>query len=212
LHDTVYVTANPFTPSIPDGTFHAIWNLLDSDWDEELKTVPPGIVAARLEKATEEFPNKRLIRHFMQPPYPFIGGTGQEIESGAISPDGEDIRETKIWTRLQFGLGVDQDTVWKAYAENLYLALEAIGPLLSDIDGRTVLTADHGNLVGDRCRPIPVRGYGHPKNLYVDGLVSVPWFVVKDGHRRTIESEPPAESERLNEPDIEHRLEALGYR
>lgn len=212
LHDTVYVTTNPYTPSIPEGTFHAILNLLETDWNEELKTVPPEIVAARLREAFEEFPNKRLIGHFMQPHYPFIGETGQAIESGAISPEGEEINETKVWTRLQFGLGVDRETVWKAFAENLRLALDEIQPLLDEIQGRTVLTADHGNLVGDRCWPIPVRGYGHPSNLFVDGLVSVPWFVVEDNTRREITSDPPVESDRLDDGDVESRLEALGYR
>jgi len=29
LHDTVYITANPYTYKLPDGTFHAVVNLLE---------------------------------------------------------------------------------------------------------------------------------------------------------------------------------------
>lgn len=113
---------------------------------------------------------------------------------------------------LQYGLTeLNENEVWDLYAENLRVALDSVAGLLEEPTGKTVITADHGNLVGDRLWPVPVRGYGHPPNVYVDELLTVPWMVV-DGERRTIQTEPPIDSERLPENKIEERLRALGYR
>ncbi|WP_147435640.1 hypothetical protein [Halobellus sp. Atlit-38R] len=213
LYDTVYVTTNPHTPKIQEGTFHTIWNLLETDFDEELQTVPPDDVATAIREALSEFPNKRIIGHFMQPHYPFIGELGREIDTSGIDPDFDTTRTgTNIWARLQYGLGVNSDEVWSAYAENLDLALDIVSDLLDDIEGKSVLTSDHGNLVGDRCRPIPTRGYGHPPNLYVEPLVKVPWFEAGYDTRRDIEAEKPVRGERLSDDVIEDRLKSLGYR
>lgn len=38
-----------------------------------------------------------------------------------------------------------------------------------------------GELLGDRCRPIPVTEYGHYHGLYMDELVKVPWHVHRTG-------------------------------
>jgi hypothetical protein len=44
LHDTVYVTANPHVNDLEVGVFHKVVNLLATDWDANLKTVPPWAV------------------------------------------------------------------------------------------------------------------------------------------------------------------------
>jgi len=40
--------------------------------------------------------------------------------------------------------------VWEAYNENLDIVLTEIEALLDELDGKSVITADHGNLVGER--------------------------------------------------------------
>jgi len=212
IHDTVYITSNPFTSSIPEETFHYVENLLETEWDANLETVPPEKVADRTQAAADRFSNKRLIGHFMQPHFPFIGERGQQLETGGINPEkGETSDSTPIWKRLQYGLDVTKEEVQEAYEENLDVVLSVVDSLLDDLDGKTVITADHGNLIGDRLSPLPVRGYGHPSGLYVDPLVVVPWFVI-DGDRREITSDKPVSSERLADENIGERLEALGYK
>lgn len=213
LHDTVYVSGNPYLSSIPSGTFHYTNDLLESGWNEELGTVPPKTVVEATRDALKEFPSKRVIAHFMQPHYPFIGDLGRAMETGRIEPNrgGTDFGHT-IWQRLQYGLtDLTEEEVWEVYAENLELVLGSVGKLLEDIEGKTVITADHGNLVGDRQFPIPVRGYGHPPDLFIDPLIVVPWFVI-EGSRRTIEAADPVTSERTGEAKVQDRLEALGYK
>lgn len=218
LHDTVYVSANPFTRTIPDGTFHAVHNLLGERWDDAAETVRPGDVVDATLALSEGYEDKRLIVHFMQPHYPFLGPTGEAVDSGGIveldadqNPRWEPAHRS-VWTKLRTNApGIDVETVREAYRENLALACEHARTLLEELDGRTVVTSDHGNLFGERTGPIPARGYGHPRDLFVDELVEVPWYVV-DGERRPTKPDPPAARDGLDEATVEDRLEALGYR
>jgi hypothetical protein len=213
-HDTVYVTANPHAYRIDAGVFHYQRNLLDEAWDPEVGTVEPSAMVAAAREAHERFPHKRLVVHFMQPHFPFLGEAGDRIEGSGIDLhlDDADRGGMDVWDRLRYGY-LDGDLVATAYRENLQLVLEAVGPLLEALDGKTVLSSDHGNLVGDRLRPIPVRGYGHPRGLYVPELLEVPWQALPAAERRTITADPPvADDADLGDEAVGDRLAALGYR
>ena len=216
FHDTVYVNANPFIPKLGlnENTFHAVVDLLD-DWDEELQTVRPDAVVQTAQEAYKKYPNKRLIVHFMQPHAPFIGELGREMVGGGWTMDHDVEEDPGIWSRLRDDEDVPLDTVWEAYKENLDVVLSEVEPLVGDLDGRSVITADHGNLVGERLSPIPTRRkYGHPYGVHVEELVKVPWFVIEGSNRRTIRSDPPVEGDdgRVSDEELKDRLEALGYR
>jgi hypothetical protein len=216
FHDTVYVSANPFIPKLGlnEDTFHAVVDLLN-DWDEELQTVRPDIVAEAARKAHEQYPDKRLIVHFMQPHAPFIGPLGREMVGGGWTIDQDVDDDPGIWNRLRDGEDVPLERVWEAYKENLDIVLEEVEPLLSDLNGKSVITADHGNLVGERLSPIPTRRkYGHPYGVHAEELVKVPWFVVQGNNRREVSTDSPVESddESVSGKELEDRLEALGYR
>jgi hypothetical protein len=154
----------------------------------------------------------------MQPHYPFIGEFGKKIKQGGIAhqtSDGEQVQtagEGDIWIKLQFDL-IEQgyQEVWDAYAENLRLVLNEVQELLSKIDGLSVVTSDHGNLVGDRIGPFPCKGYGHPPNIYVKELTKVPWLKV-DGSRRMVKTDPPDSRTAIDEDIISDRLSSLGYK
>ncbi|WP_262180177.1 hypothetical protein [Haloarcula laminariae] len=213
LHDTVYVTANPYATKLPAGTFHAVENLIESDWDPDLRTVPPRPVTQAAIDAAAAYPDKRLIVHYMQPHYPFIGPAGQRIEHGGFGPDRDDETDSggHVWTQLQYGL-LEEAPVRAAYRENLEIVLKDVTTLLNTLDGKSVITSDHGNLLGERIGPIPVKAYGHPPGLYVDELLRVPWLVRDGGRRRTIRSDPPKERTEIGAEVVSDRLEALGYK
>lgn len=214
-HDVVYVTANPHAPKLPDGTFHAVVNLLETGWDTDLQTVRPDTVVASTIEAHETYPNKRLIVHFMQPHFPFIGEHGQLLAhkgidnpiNGDTSPD----HERHVWGSLGHGR-LDTDAVWRAYRENLDIALEHVAELLDELSGKSVVTSDHGNLLGEWTQPLPARGYGHPRGLDVPELRTVPWLVVEGAERRSVISEAPVESTQLGSDVVDDRLTALGYK
>jgi len=209
LLDTVYVTASPMLYRHRDSVdvrFHEVFEVWkDSGWHEDYRTVMPDTVAEAALRAAERFPNKRLLIHFIQPHYPFIGPTGQE----QFDLDRLDFQ----WDDLASGeLGVPRDVVRRAYEENLEEALPATERLLFELGGRSVVTADHGQMLGERTFPIPMREYGHPEGIYSDELVKVPWHVFDSGPRRDVTAEEPATDTERDEMKLaDERLRALGY-
>ncbi len=221
FHDTVYVNTNPYVPhlGLDVGTFHAVVDLLD-EWDEEIQTVRPDVVARAAIDAHREYPRKRLIVHFMQPHIPFIGEIGQSLDVGGWSPDGEDtsIEGRTIWQVLRdnpsgSAEGLNLEVVWEAYNENLDIVLEHVRWLIGKLGGMSVVTSDHGNMVGERLRPIPTgRMFGHPLGVYHPSLVKVPWLRVGSGKRRVVVAEETEPNEDAERDDVEKRLRELGYR
>lgn len=212
-HDTVYVTANPHASKIEPKTFHAVENLLEDGWDPEHQTVLPEVVADAAIRAYQRYPEKRLIVHFMQPHFPFIGETGDELDHKGIDNhiENQSATEAQVWANLRYGK-VQKSLVWKAYRENLDIVLPYAERVADSIPGKTVITSDHGNLVGERVGPIPSRAYGHPRGLYAPELREVPWHVLNWDERRKIVSDPPEVEAELNSELVEERLESLGYK
>lgn len=216
LHDTIYITANPHSTLIPDNVFYKIRNLLNEQWDAELGTVPPTAVVSTATEELDDHPDKRLILHFMQPHFPFIGEKGRGFDESAIPNDGNiDKRPggANPWSRLRRADDINIETVLAAYRENHAILQPHLEMFLNQTSGETVITADHSNLIGGRGFPIPIREYGHPPGYATPRLRSVPWLRVSTRPRPTIRSEPPVKSERVSDSDtIENRLSALGYR
>ena len=216
LYDTVYISANPFTPNLDPGIFHSLINLLD-EWDESMQTVLPETVVEKAIEIEKEYPNKRLIIHFMQPHYPFIGETGKKIKHRGHGNGSEaDTSQPNIWEVLQWRHkgyeNVNEETVWEAYRENVNIAIKSATELSEELQGKTVLTADHGVHIGDRMRPIPARGYGHSPGLRTQEVTEVPWFVVEKNHRKEITEDIPDTTAYEEFDSVEERLKAFGYK
>lgn len=206
--DVVYVTANPqYYKHNFNSTFHRVVNVWKEDgWDNNYGTVLPETMKEYAFEMSEKYPNKRIIVHFMQPHYPFID-SGLEEDKGHLTGE-EDVN---IWVKLAKGKSsLSRSEVWSAYVNNLELTLPIVREILENFDGTTVVTSDHGNLVGDRIGPIPTDGWGHPAGLYVDELVQVPWHVHKQGEREIIKGDIST-SEEIDEKKVEDRLQDLGY-
>ncbi|WP_227015524.1 hypothetical protein [Haloarcula sp. JP-L23] len=168
----------------------------------------PEVLTEKALDAAEEYPNKRLAVHYIPPHHPFKGPTADEH-----FPSYED-QSDALFERIQRGdLDIDDETLRQAYVENLEWVLPEVERLLSELDGKTVVTADHGELLGDRTAPVPVRDYGHHVGLYVDQLVEVPWYESTNGSRRRIvPEEPDTDVTDVEKESVEQRLEELGYR
>jgi hypothetical protein len=213
LRDTVYVTATTMLyregalNETVDLDLHEIVDVWEDSIDHGEFGIRPETMAQRGLEAIDEYPDKRIVVHFIQPHIPFIGETGREY----FEPD------QSIWSAKRQGtLGVSDEILWRAYRENLELVLPHVTGLIESMDGRTVVTADHGQMIGDRATPLPMKDYGHPEGLYTEELVKVPWFVNDDGPRRTIrEGERGADygekrTDEIDEKAREH-LSHLGY-
>lgn len=214
LSDTVYVTANPqlhqHRASI-DPAFHEVVDVWREDgWDEDHGTVLPETLTAYARKAAQKYPEKRLVAHYMQPHYPFVGSE-TTFDEGHLDGTGEEAEN--VWNRLLTGsLDVRPEEIRRLYAENLDVALPYVESLLEELDGKTVVTADHGNMIGERAAPIPFREWGHPRGVYTDELVDVPWLVHDTGERReTTRGETAATTESVEDDVVAERLRNLGY-
>lgn len=210
--DTVYVTASPQLYRHRDEIaveFHDVVNVWrEEGWDETHQTVLPETMAEYVRDATERYPQKRIIGHFLQPHYPFIGA--DDLNTRAF---GEAADEPDIWNALRAGqLDASPSEVWAAYRENLDIVLPVIENLLEALPGRTVVTSDHGNLIGERPAPIPITEWGHPPGIYTDELVSVPWLISENGTRKTVLSEQAnSTTDDVNSDVVTDRLRQLGY-
>ncbi|WP_092704600.1 alkaline phosphatase family protein [Halovenus aranensis] len=219
LRDTVYVTANPQLEENRDRwdiQLHKTINVwLDEGWDDETGTVRAETMTEAALEAAEQFPHKRLVVHYMQPHYPFVPAETdfdkkhlQQIDGEGDGPSSEN-----VWNQKFKGeLNISRDELWAIYVDNLQYVLKYVEELLTDLSGRTVVTADHGNYVGERASPLPIQEYGHPRGLYDDPVVRVPWLVHEHGSRRNIRRSNIQSSNGVEMETVSDRLRDLGYR
>lgn len=167
----------------------------ERDW------IHPEATTEYARRFNEKYPKKRLLIHYHQPHSPYIGPTGMEyFEELPHKHDGTETLETT------------HDVLRQAYRENLEIVLAEVEELLEDLVGKTVITADHGDFLGERDFPVPIRRYGHPYGVYHEKLVKVPWFVVDYDERKETVPEPPVrEPGDVDNERIRKRLERLGY-
>lgn len=213
LNDLIWVTANPWVEKYDQSIFKTV-HVWDEEWDDALNTVKPKSVVESAKKAIKEYPNKRMIVHFIQPHYPFIGDLGANLPDHRSITGDSRIRsdsdsKPKIWDLLKQG-AVSNDQVWNAYRENLEIVIPWAKHLINYLDGVSVITSDHGNAFGERGFPIPVRLYGHSSACRIRPLVEVPWIKF-EGDRREVHPEEIL-SDESSRNSIEDRLHHLGYR
>lgn len=229
LHDTVYITANPYVGHVEPDDFHAVITLLD-EWDDDLQTVKPETVVEKVKDEYGKYDDKRIIIHFMQPHQPYIGPKADMIKSELenkmkirgwnntlrepnkdLEGAAEGIKQLRAPKYPE--LDVTDEDIWEAYYETLELALTYVEDLLEHIDGKTVISSDHGELIGEKPFIFSEKKiYGHPGGTYTSELRKVPWFIIESENRRTMVSEPPTRYETVEEESLDSKLEALGYK
>jgi len=218
FHDTILVTANPFVEMFSEDVFYKVYYAeLFEHWDEELNTIPPEAVVEATVKMNERHPNKRLISHFMQPHTPYIGPTGRDLyeryEFGVFNPnigdnEGFEIPDKTIPEAVRNG-PIDEEKLKQAYTENVEIAIEHARELVDELDGKSVITADHGEMLGERM--FLYKEYGHTGYVYTPELRMVPWLTVESESRRNIVEGEPQGFDTLDDKVRESRLSALGY-
>jgi hypothetical protein len=220
LGDTVYITANPWVAREAPANFHRIVDVWSETQDEEtlettdledrdLSTSPSATVSAqRLNTAARrvagEYPNKRYIVHYFQPHAPCIGN-----RDGTVKADDELDLRLHPGQPLYEGQ-VERSDVWEAYEQNLSYVFKHAESLATDLGGKSVFTADHGELFGERLWPVPIRGYAHPRGLRHPKLVTVPWGEKSIGDRRNVTADGTTRTDATSD-EVTEQLEKLGY-
>jgi hypothetical protein len=211
LLDTVYITANSWFLKLRDkinSEVHDLYDLLSSPErkysDPEHKIVLADTITSVAKEANKKYPNKRLIIHYIQPHHPFVGPTGQEYFERDSSSLREVVRNEPEATR---------ELVAQAYRENVDHVLSAAKDLLPELKGKTVITADHGEMIGERHEYIPIREYGHPPGIWSDVLTTVPWYIHTYESRKEIIAEQPNRNDANRDMyEVDERLKTLGYK
>lgn len=176
--DIVYISANPhlnqdlfreITENSVEEVFHCVFHTYEGGWDAEKKTVPPNEVLSDVRTAEQLFPNKRKIIHLMQPHHPFVGG--DMVETGFNILENKD--EENEWSLAEMGEIAHQE-VSQAYLENLEFVMNQVEGIENSLDGRILITSDHGNLVGENGL------YGHPSGSKAKVLREVPLEILDE--------------------------------
>lgn len=163
-----YLSANPYVSDfklkqlIGHNPFNItdIWNW---GWDKELGTVHPKTVVDTAKDKIEKS-NNRMIIHFLQPHHPFInGGLPKSLKL--------DYNFT-VWHAFEKGL-ITKEEMLDAYFANLKLVLIYVKQLLKHLEGKVVITSDHGNCFGEYGL------IGHPWKVKIAALREVPWLEVE---------------------------------
>ena len=234
--DIVYVTANPRVNTLVPNNFFKVISVWSKGWNDEFNTVLPETMYQYALGASQRYPDKRLIIHFIQPHIPFVDLPDGAWIGAKIFPElskssqkrPQATSHSKVpfsvylppwnsdWYLLELSLG--NRRIWELYQMNLARVLTYVARLLNELPGKSVVTADHGEAIGDRLHPLlPLRVYGHPPGVRMKSLTQVPWFV--STAPQTVQLKPPdqpafeldtvkgAEDEKL----VEERLKSLGY-
>ena len=202
--ETALVSANPYTDMhVEADNFRRLDEVWRTGFDSDAGTIPPERVVDSTIAAHRETDAKRIVAHFMQPHYPFRseyeGGSG---ESGGIALEYDHTPWDTVWDRLRKG-DISQEEAWAGYVDNLRYVLDHLGTLLQNVDAeRVVITADHGNLLGE------FGLYAHPQYVPIPALKRVPW--IETSAVDTGEYEP--DEREKTDVSVDEQLEALGYK
>ena len=160
--DIIYITGNPhlrpekfedLTDSRLEDTFHSVYQTWDNDWGGK-DYMPPEPIVRDAKTAENLFPDKRKIIHFMQPHDPFVAND----ENWMLS---------EVWKGKK-----TVEEAREAYHDNIGFLISHIEDLADSLEGKTVVSADHGELLGE---------YGllsHPYGVNAKELREVPWHVM----------------------------------
>ncbi|MFP4170167.1 MAG: hypothetical protein ACLFUV_03995 [Methanomassiliicoccales archaeon] len=182
--------------------FSKVVDVWDHGWNGKVGTVLPSTVRKSALEHREDSPDKRMIVHFMQPHGPYLDlissaegknpftmlrilladmavwilgkETLRKLEGFPILSDFADQVEVMgdpLWMKgiaRKYG----EDFLHNLYENNLRRAIEEVVKLLRELPGRTVITSDHGERLGENGE------YGHEPYQENPILREVPWLVV----------------------------------
>lgn len=182
--DTVYVTANPWVNKLCKNSFYKLFSVWMTEWDEELNTVHPMSVVEKAVEIAELYPDKRIIVHFMQPHAPYLDC----LELSKMVEKCVNIEGIKIPDPFELVIKgtLNIDELYKYYQKNLKIVLKFALRLTKKLEGKTVITSDHGEAFGEYAFPFPIKIYEHIPYVRIPVLVKVPWLVFDSKERKEI--------------------------
>ncbi|RXK46942.1 hypothetical protein [Halorientalis pallida] len=203
LERTAYVSANHFVDKhiSPErlAAFDNVNNYLGADSDHVV--APAHMVTDRAVDVARSSSFDRLVVHYMQPHKPFFEQVGDRRDVEPV--------EWSIGRELYhnyFRGDITSDQLSDGFVDNLRYALDEVYTLLENVDAeKAVITADHGQALGERFLWDHSPGVRHPV------VRRVPWVETTAVDRETLKP-TSYEQSTDDENTVEERLEHLGYR
>ncbi len=185
------------------GHFYKIIDVWDYGWDRKYNTVPPLVMNEAVLQVKKEFPGKKIIAHYLQPHTPYLTlGYIPPAWNSSLKKDLSYQSITKlrallgrlasrvlgpvttIKIRKKLGLAdfqyieiiakkYGQEGLREIYRREVENVLKHIAKLVKKLPGKTVITSDHGELLGEDGFYGHIFDYSHP------ALLEVPWFEVE---------------------------------
>jgi len=154
--------------------FNKIEDIWDYGWDNDLGTVHPTVVGVKVvdDILKGDYGSKNII-WFMQPHFPWIGEGYPRAKAEFVN----DKRTNKeIWADLVGGK-FSVDLVREAYSANVEVVWDTVQDMLPLLDGqKVVVTADHGELLGEYPHRPMKKQFGHWPEMETPELREVPWL------------------------------------
>jgi hypothetical protein len=227
-NDTVLVTQNPHVErEVEAGTFYKRVTTFDRDEAEQWEGGKPKPVFDIAKSEINSISDKKFIIHFMQPHAPYHGKKAEELRANLHAEKGivftsfdsdEKITEAdpnKVYHNIpdaaEGGVDISYEKHREIYIENFLEVQKYVLDLLEILNGRTVITSDHGELLGDPPTLCPTK-YKHPGGTYCQELRVVPWCVVEEQPRPEIIYEQPECIEQTDTKAVDEQLKSLGYK
>jgi len=178
--------------------FSKIIDVWKFGWNRKINTVNPEEVN-RAYLSNKD--NKKTIIHYMQPHYPYLSYNGFHesrnivkrlkfhlnyfLDNNVFHSRLRPLILTRIlklfrprsreqlsgFKSLYIEIGMEKLQYY--YEDNLRIVLRYVSKLIQELNGRTIITADHGEAFGEQGM------WEHPIETHIPVLIEVPWLEVK---------------------------------
>lgn len=188
--DIIYISANPDIMKKELSASHKFFKIVKvwkKYWSKTECTVPPWnmnkavlreLKVLNIRRKLGLPTAKRVVIHYIQPHFPYIAGPVKfnKLHSFYLNSNIHiricDVILIHLLNVLKSVEKVNR-VLHISYEENLKLALKFTTELITHLQGKIVITSDHGELLGEYGL------YFHPIDAYIPELRHVPFFIVK---------------------------------
>lgn len=165
-----------WTGKYPEDIFGEVIKVFESDWDYKKNTVWPEDVYEKAVANISKSDCDRVIIHFMQPHNPFLDyEIGKDTDGMYVY--GEDLEEEDskkfqhVWA-LGESNDISKKEIVEGYESNIEYVYEYVRKISDELEGKTIVTADHGELLGEKGL------YGHSYGSKAKPVREVPWHEI----------------------------------
>jgi len=180
-YDIIYVSGHPGINSLGVPFFRG-WNARnkfkkvidawDEGWMDSIGTVDPQHVTKCALEVLEKWPHERMIIHYMQPHTPYRLKPFRSEFFGML----DDVKRAVNFERYYSQFPLEQIKYW--YEDNLRWVLGQIPPVIEQASGIIVITADHGEVLGEANQLFHAH---YVRNKDFPSLREVPYYtLIKD--------------------------------